>query len=201
MHWHGASILVFLEGRVFSKDAGTQRLEEPQAVNFSIWDYIRQRTRNAVLSGIQDAMDFVEQGDTNGEQHAKAEELASKLNPPKGLPGVTATNDLTDASPQEVTQEPAGATVNGSADSKADPAPPAAQQAAGTPKQTASPTKPPTPRPKQDSFDDELERRLHDAAVPPTHSSPPRPEDGRVLKDADGKPLRKRGRPRKDAGL
>ena len=170
-------------------------------MNFSIWDYIRQRTRNAVLSGIQDAMDFVEQGDTNGEQHAKAGELASKLNPPKGLPGVTPESDQTDASPPEAAQEAPGAAVNGSTGRTAEPESPAAQPAAQAPKQTSPSTTPPAPRPKQDPFDDELERRLQDAAVPPPRPSPARPEDGRVLKDADGKPLRKRGRPRKDAGL
>ena len=32
----------------------------------SIWEYIRERTKDAVLAGMQDAMDIVEQGDTNG---------------------------------------------------------------------------------------------------------------------------------------
>lgn len=166
-------------------------------MNFSIWDYIRQRTRNAVLSGIQDAMDFVEQGDTNGDQHAKAEQLASKLNPPKGLPGVSPAND---ASPPEAAQEPAGATANGAADRKADP-PQAEPQAAQAAKPNPAPTQSPPQRPKAESFDTELEQRFQDAAVPPPQSTPPRSEDGRVLKDADGKPLRKRGRPRKDSGL
>lgn len=169
-------------------------------MNFSIWDYIRQRTRNAVLSGIQDAMDFVEQGDTNGEQHAKAGELASKLNPPKGLPGVTPANDLAGTSTLEAAQEASGAAVNGSVDRIADPPPPTAQRAAQTAKPTPAPPTPPASRPTQDSFDDELERRLEDVAIPPTPSMPPRSEDGRVLKNADGKPLRKRGRPRKDSG-
>lgn len=170
-------------------------------MNFSIWDYIRQRTRNAVLSGIQDAMDFVEQGDTNGEQHAKAEELASKLNPPKGLPGGAPANDLSDASPSEAVPEASGAAVSGSVDKIADPPTPVAQRAAQTSKPAFIPPKPPASRPKQDSFDDELERRLEDAAIPTPPATPPRSDEGRVLKDADGKPLRKRGRPRKDSGL
>jgi hypothetical protein len=162
-------------------------------VNFSIWDYIRQRTRDAVLSGIQDAMDFVEQGDTNGEQHAQASQLASKLNPPKGLPGEPAAVETT---AEEADQKAQGAMVNGLVARKADPPPQAPQRAAQAAKPKPAPAPPPPERPKAESFDGELEQRLQDAAIPP-----PSPPTGRVLKDANGKPLRPRGRPRKDSGL
>lgn len=50
---------------------------------FSIWDYLRQRTKDAVLAGIQDAMDTVEQGDSNGSQHAAANQLTARLGTPE----------------------------------------------------------------------------------------------------------------------
>lgn len=58
---------------------------------FSIWDYLRQRTKDAVLAGIQDAMDAVEQGDSNGSQHAAANQLTARLGTPevKQLPGAS----------------------------------------------------------------------------------------------------------------
>jgi hypothetical protein len=45
----------------------------------SIWEYLRQRTRDAVLAGFQDALDIAEQADTEGSQHDAAKRLVSKL--------------------------------------------------------------------------------------------------------------------------
>jgi hypothetical protein len=55
---------------------------------FSIWEYLRARTRDAVLAGMHDALDIAEQGDTNGSQHLAAKQLASRLNATeaRGLP-------------------------------------------------------------------------------------------------------------------
>lgn len=50
----------------------------------SIWEYLRQRTRDAVLAGFQDALDIAEQADTEGSQHDAAKRLVSKL---AGAPG------------------------------------------------------------------------------------------------------------------
>ena len=50
----------------------------------SIWEYLRQRTRDAVLAGFQDALDIAEQADTEGSQHDAAKRLISKL---AGAPG------------------------------------------------------------------------------------------------------------------
>lgn len=50
----------------------------------SIWEYLRQRTRDAVLAGFQDALDIAEQADTEGSQHDAAKRLVSKL---AGSPG------------------------------------------------------------------------------------------------------------------
>jgi hypothetical protein len=56
----------------------------------SIWEYLRERARDAVLAGIQDAMDIAEQGDTNGSQHTRAIEFASRLTPDaKQLPSAS----------------------------------------------------------------------------------------------------------------
>ena len=46
---------------------------------FSIWEYLRQRTRDAVLAGFQDALDVAEQDDTEGSQHDAARRLVAKL--------------------------------------------------------------------------------------------------------------------------
>ncbi len=45
----------------------------------SIWEYLRARTRDAVLAGFQDALDVAEQGDTNGSQSDAAKQLVAKL--------------------------------------------------------------------------------------------------------------------------
>ena len=45
----------------------------------SIWQYLRERTRDSVLAGFQDALDIVEQDDTEGSQHDAARRLASRL--------------------------------------------------------------------------------------------------------------------------
>jgi hypothetical protein len=45
----------------------------------SIWEYLRARTRDAVLAGFQDAFDVAEQGDRNGSQHDAANRLVAKL--------------------------------------------------------------------------------------------------------------------------
>jgi hypothetical protein len=50
-----------------------------RAVGLSIWEYIRDRARDAVLAGIHDALDVAEQGDTNGSQHSAAEQFASRF--------------------------------------------------------------------------------------------------------------------------
>ena len=102
----------------------------------SIWEYLRERARDAVLAGIKDAMDVVEQGDTNGSQHDQANGLASRLNPPKQLTGATG-------------QAPAESH-----------APDAAQEAAEAAPSPAPGKSQPTP----DEFDSDLQKRLQDAA-------------------------------------
>jgi hypothetical protein len=104
----------------------------------SIWEYIRERTRNAVLAGMQDAMDIVEQGDTNGAQHQKAMEFSSRL--------TTEAKQLPAASMN-------GAEANG--------------EAVAHPPTRSSPTtteEAPQRPAVATSFDDELERRLDSAA-------------------------------------
>lgn len=54
----------------------------------SVWEYLRARTRDAVLAGIEDALDIAEQGDTNGNQSDAANRLVAKLSATEaaGLP-------------------------------------------------------------------------------------------------------------------
>lgn len=102
---------------------------------FSIWEYIRERTRDAVLAGIQDAMDIAEQGDTDGSQHGKASELTSRLNAPKQLAAPSMNGEPT----------------NGEATLVA-------------PHTESEPAKAPQRPADASAFDDELERRLDAAA-------------------------------------
>ena len=130
----------------------------------SIWEYLRERTRDAVLAGFQDALDVAEQGDTNGSQHAAATQLRTRLGAP------------------ETTQLPTPS-VNGEARAEDSPELPAQVVARKAP-----------PRPAEDpSFDDELESRLDDAAAPQNgrqrpsqarqQGDPPRRRRGRPRKD------------------
>lgn len=158
---------------------------------FSIWEYIRERTRDSVLAGIQDAMDHVEQGDTNGSQHARASELAARLNPPKGLPAEgMAAESQAEQGLQEAVQKAPGAAANGAVGESATAAKPSARRAAQPAKKSAPPS-----RPKSDAFDDEFEGRLAAAATPENgqQQTPPAGSDGSRMTDR-----KKRGRPRKD---
>lgn len=134
----------------------------------SIWEYLRARTRDAVLSGFQDAMDVVEQGDTNGSQHLAANQLAARLSPPdtKTLPGPS------------VGREPS---ANGNG----------AQSASEL---LTAPTRPTAPV----VFDDELERRLEAAVPQngqealAADAQPAGPAPGRITD------RKRRGRPPKN---
>jgi len=46
---------------------------------FSIWEYFRERARNATLAGIQDALDIAEDGDFESRQQAAADRLTARL--------------------------------------------------------------------------------------------------------------------------
>ena len=46
---------------------------------FSIWEYLRERARNATLAGIQDALDIAEDGDFESGQKAAAARLTARL--------------------------------------------------------------------------------------------------------------------------
>jgi len=45
----------------------------------SIWNYFRQRTKNAVLAGFHDALDIVDQGDGGEAQHQAAAMLRARV--------------------------------------------------------------------------------------------------------------------------
>lgn len=46
---------------------------------FSLWEYLRERTRDAVLAGMQDALDIAEDGDFESGQKAAAGRLTARL--------------------------------------------------------------------------------------------------------------------------
>ena len=138
---------------------------------FSIWEYLRERTRDAVLAGIQDALDIAEEGDAAGGQHQAAKRLWSRL--ARSLERSTNGDD-----PKLIS----GASMNGEAAGDAA----AGQGRQGIPQ--APPTAPESPA-EPITFEDELERRI-DAAAPQagTETLPP----GRITT------RRKRGRPPKN---
>jgi hypothetical protein len=45
----------------------------------SIWDYLRQKTRDSVLAGFQEALDVVEQNDDGEANHRAADNLQHRL--------------------------------------------------------------------------------------------------------------------------
>jgi hypothetical protein len=139
---------------------------------FSIWEYLRERTRDAVLAGFQDALDIAEKDDTEGSQHAAASRLGTRL----------AAGSLTQASAQIETPPPA-------AEAKSLPHPSMNGQSAVNGGGASAPTAKAPSRPVDAStFDDDLERRLNDGAAQNGHESPqPPPHIGR----------QKRGRPPK----
>ena len=48
-------------------------------MGFSIWEYFRERARNATLAGIQDALDIAEDADFEAGQKAAADRLTARL--------------------------------------------------------------------------------------------------------------------------
>src|SRR5262245_55089935 len=51
----------------------------------SVWDYLRQKTRDSVLAGFQDALDVVEQDDHGHAHHQAAQKLRDRLTIPAEL--------------------------------------------------------------------------------------------------------------------
>lgn len=137
----------------------------------SIWQYLRERTRDSVLAGFQDALDIVEQDDTEGSQHDAARRLASRL------AGSVAQVE----SPSPALKPLPIAAMNGQAAASAVTIPPRAAA-------------PPPQRPSDPStFDDDLESRLNAAApqngrdTPPAPNRPPgRGRRGRPPKKKEG---------------
>jgi len=138
---------------------------------FSLWDYLRERTRDAVLAGFQDALDIVEQDDTEASQHATARRLSAKL---AGSLNQIGTPTVIEATPSPHASLNGHAAANG--------------KAASHPRATAPP--PQSPR-AASTFDDEMESRLSRAA---TENGQERPQDGGLTN------RRPRGRPKKSEG-
>jgi hypothetical protein len=128
---------------------------------FSVWEYLRERTRDAVLAGINDALDVAEQGDANGAQHEAATKFRSRA---AGL--------LAGGIPEADAKSLSGASPNGAAE-EAGQAP---QKPAERPAEAAT-------------FDDELEQRLESVAsqngrgAPPPGRTTDRPRRGRPPKN------------------
>jgi hypothetical protein len=148
----------------------------------SIWEYIRERSRDAVLAGFQDAMDIVENGDTNGSQHGAAGKLTSRF-------GQAEPKQLTEAPAGDGPQEAPGAaetrreTANGEMPDEFDAELERRLQDAAPTVTRAAANEPPSASTK----------RATAAKDAPKET----PSNG-TLHKPNGQPLRKRGRPRKD---
>jgi hypothetical protein len=143
----------------------------------SIWEYLRQRTRDAVLAGFQDALDVAEQGDTEGSQHDAARRLVARLAAPR--------------EGDEVRQLPPAAPLAAVAPVARDAQPPHASrngEVAANGRPEAAPPEAARRPADASAFDAELESRLNSAAVQSEPETPPGPPPaGR----------RRRGRPPK----
>jgi hypothetical protein len=176
---------------------------------FSIWEYLRERARNATLAGIQDALDIAEDGDFEGAQKAAAHRLTTRLS------GQAVVVQLPE--PESVTTE-----QRAPEQGKVNPPPPIRGRTFGEGLETAqarhqAPAQTPVPGEGPDPFAERLT-----AALPkPEPARGPEPQDRRgptrngrlndpapALSEFDPPPAaqpgaperRKRGRPRKDQG-
>jgi len=137
----------------------------------SIWEYLRQRTRDAVLAGFQDALDIAEQAGTEGSQHDAAKRLVSKLA----------------GSPEGELKQLPSASMKGEAGAT----PPAAPHEGRVEAPDESPRRPGD----ASAFDADLESRLNAAASLNGQQTPP---EQRTSPPATGR--RRRGRPPKNGG-
>jgi hypothetical protein len=161
----------------------------------SIWEYLRARTRDAVLAGFNDALDLVEQGDSNGSQHLAATQLVTRMKQQaeRTLPepnyersvgsGPFDGGEPSDGPRPSVHAEPSR---NGHAAH-------AVSELLGQPQQAAATAKRPV------GFDDELQQRLDAAAV----ARPAAPQASNEKPSAGPAPGRlterkRRGRPPKN---
>ena len=87
-------------------------------MHLSIWEYVRARARDAVLAGVHDALDIVEQGDTNGKQSESANKLVAKL-------AATEAAGLPEPSRNGNGQHPEAEARNGTPESHSKPTEPA----------------------------------------------------------------------------
>jgi hypothetical protein len=155
----------------------------------SIWEYLRARTRDAVLAGFNDALDLVEQGDSNGSQHLAATQLVTRMKQqaertlPEPKYERTVGSEPSDGPRPSVHAEPSR---NGHAAH-------AVSELLGQPQQPAATAKRPV------GFDDELQQRL-DAAAVARPAAPQVSNEKPVTGPAPGRLTEKkrRGRPPKN---
>lgn len=157
---------------------------------FSLWEYLRERTRDAVLAGMQDALDIAEEGDPPGGQRAAADRLTARRS----------SRALTHfPEPEDATTAPGGPE-----DGAVNPGPSRPSRNIGEGLEPTQAT-PQTP----DPFTERLSGAIPPPALP-DRRGPSRNGrlDGQALflsdPPPDSKPeapeRRKRGRPRKDEG-
>ena len=151
---------------------------------FSLWDYLRERTRDAVLAGFQDALDIVEQDDTEASQHATARRLSAKL---AGSLNQMETPTVIEATSGHASPLP-HASINGHVVANGQHATNGKAAPSSPPRATVTPPQSP---PVASTFDDEMESRLSRAAA----------ESGQQTPQSAGLTNRRpRGRPKKSEG-
>ncbi len=161
---------------------------------FSIWEYLRERARNATLAGIQDALDIAEDGDFEGSQRAAADRLTARLSGqvvhelPEPVIATTGKRE-----PEDETIHPSLPVQGRTFGQGLEPAKAPAQ----APDPFEERLSGPLPSPGPPRLTEPQERRgpsrngRLDGQAPPLPEPPPKPE---------APERRKRGRPRKDEG-
>ena len=161
---------------------------------FSIWEYLRERARNATLEGIQDALDIAEDGDFEGGQKLAAGRLTARF-------GGQVVHEL----PEQVSVTTG---ERGPEDGKIHPPPPVQGRTFGERLEPADAPAPdpfeerlsgPPPRPESPRGLEPQERRGPSRNGPLPGQASLQPEPPPPAKP-EAPERRKRGRPRKDEG-
>lgn len=159
---------------------------------FSIWEYLRERARNATLAGIQDALDIAEDGDFESSQKSAADRLTARLSGqaaeqlPKPVNGTTGQRGAEEAEvhpPLPVQGRAFGQSLEPAK------APDPFEERLNGPLPSPGPPRLSEPQDRRGpSRNGRLEGQALSLSDPPPDSKPEAPE------------RRKRGRPRKDEG-
>lgn len=164
-------------------------------MSLSIWEYLRARTRDAVLAGFNDALDIAEQGDSNGSQHGAATQLVTRMKQQaeRTLPEPSVGFEPSVGREPSVGPEPNHKPNVGREPSTNGHAAHAVSELLGAPAKPAADARPTGATKRPVGFDDELEQRLDAVA---TQNGEEKPSTG--LPPGRLTERKRRGRPPKN---